>query len=326
MKIVAIVPATDAPATLDRCLNAIRCSDDPPADVRVIDDPAVQGPARARNLGAEEASGETLVFVDADVEVHSDAFVRIRRAFEEDADLVAVFGSYDDDPERHGLVSDFRNLLHHHVHQTGAGPAGTFWAGLGAIRRDWFLEIGGFDEARFPHPSVEDIELGMRIAARGGRIELDPALQGKHLKRWTLGDMVRTDLFRRGIPWVRLVLVAEATPSGLNLAWRHRVSAVASLALVAALAAGRPKLAAPPLALLLALNGSFYGLVYRKRGLAAAVSAVPLHVLHHLTAVSAVPLALAAHLLERPWRDGPSAGAQRPARARSRRQSRPAPR
>ncbi|MDP9226138.1 MAG: glycosyltransferase family 2 protein [Actinomycetota bacterium] len=300
-KIVAIVPATDAPATLDRCMSAIVSALEPPEDVRVIDDPAVQGPARARNLGAEETSGEPLVFafIDADVEVHPDAFVRIRRAFDEDPDLVAVFGSYDDDPERHGLVSDFRNLLHHHVHQTGAGPAGTFWAGLGAIRRDGFLEIGGFDEARFPHPSVEDIELGMRIAARGGRIELDPALQGKHLKHWTLREMVRTDLFRRGIPWVRLVLADGATPSGLNLAWRHRVSAVAALALVAALAARRPKLAGPPLVLLLTLNGSFYGLVYRKRGLVAAVSAVPLHVLHHLTSVTAVPLALAAHLLDR---------------------------
>jgi Glycosyl transferase family 2 len=297
--LTAIIPATDAPLTLERCLQAVRVALEPPEDIRVIDDPAVQGPACARNLGAEEASGETLVFVDADVEVHSDAFVRIRRAFDEDPDLVAVFGSYDDDPERHGLVSDFRNLLHHHVHQTGAGPASTFWAGLGAIRSDWFLETGGFDDARFPHPSVEDIELGMRIAARGGRIELDPALQGKHLKRWTLRDMVRTDLFRRGIPWVRLVLADGATPSALNLAWRHRVSAVASLALVTALAAGRPKLAGPPLVVLLAFNGSFYGLVYRQRGLVAAVSAVPLHVLHHLTSVTAVPLALAAHLLDR---------------------------
>ena len=302
MKLVAIVPATDAPATLDRCMNAIRSALEPPEDVCVIDDPTVQGPARARNLGAEEASCETLVFVDADVEVHSDAFVRIRRAFEESGDLVAVFGSYDDDPERHGLVSDFRNLLHHHVHQSGAGPANTFWAGLGAIRRDRFLEIGGFDEARFPHPSVEDIELGMRIAASGGRIELDPDLQGKHLKRWTLASMIRTDLSRRGVPWVRLLLEKQASSGTLNLGLRHRASAAASVALVVGLVARRTRVVGAAGLVLLALNASFYLLLLRRRGLAQAAAGVPLHVLHHIISVAAVPIAVSQYLLARAGR------------------------
>ena len=86
----------------------------------------------------------------------------VRRA---DPGLVAVFGSYDDDPPADGAVSTFRNLLHHHVHQAAAGPASTFWAGLGALRRDAFLASGGFDERRYPASSVEDIELGMRLSA-----------------------------------------------------------------------------------------------------------------------------------------------------------------
>ncbi|MGH7896935.1 MAG: acetone carboxylase subunit gamma, partial [Candidatus Binatia bacterium] len=44
--------------------------------------------------------------------------------------------------------SRFRNLLHRHVHQEGAGPATTFWAGLGAIRREAFERVGGFDALR----------------------------------------------------------------------------------------------------------------------------------------------------------------------------------
>ncbi|MDF2754156.1 MAG: pglI 2, partial [Gaiellaceae bacterium] len=82
------------------------------------------------------------MFVDADVEVHEDAFQRIRSAFNGDPGLAAIFGSYDDAPGADGIVSDFRNLLHHHVHHQGAGVATTFWAGLGAIRREVFLDLG----------------------------------------------------------------------------------------------------------------------------------------------------------------------------------------
>ena len=37
------------------------------------------------------------------------------------------------DAAQDAFLSAFRNLLHHHVHQSGAGPVSTFWAGLGAI-------------------------------------------------------------------------------------------------------------------------------------------------------------------------------------------------
>ena len=303
MHLTAIVPATDAPATLNRCVNAIRAAAEPPDEVRVIDDPGVVGPARARNLGAEEARGETIVFVDADVEVHPDAFVRIRRAFEADDDLAAIFGSYDDDPSAHSLVSDFRNLLHHHVHHQAAGPATTFWAGLGAIRRSDFVALKGFDEKRFPHASIEDIDLGMRLAREGKRIVLDPAIQGKHLKRWTLTSMIRTDLARRGIPWVRLLLDNRASSDALNLSLRHRASATASVALLGGLVARKPSVIGGAASVLLALNASFYLLLLRKRGLAQAAAGVPLHVLHHLVSVAAVPMGLSHHLLARRARD-----------------------
>ena len=45
----------------------------------------------------------------------------------------AVFGSYDDEPADEGTVSAFRNLLHHHVHQSSPGPAEDI---LGRARRD----------------------------------------------------------------------------------------------------------------------------------------------------------------------------------------------
>jgi GT2 family glycosyltransferase len=295
-----VIPATDRRPTLDRALAAVARAASSPEETIVVDEPLGLGPAGARNLGANRAHGDVLVFVDADVEVHADAFTRIRAAFDDDAGLDAVFGSYDDDPDSGSLVSDFRNLLHHHVHQRSAGPATTFWAGLGAIRREAFLRLGGFDEQRFPDPSIEDIELGMRLDQLGGRIVLDPRIQGKHLKRWTLTGMTETDLLRRGVPWVRLMLEGRSHSTALNLGWRHRLGTAGSLVVLASLPRRKLRRAAGALAFLVVLDRPFYELLLRRRrgGRQLAVG-VPLHVLHRLVAAAAVPVALLAHLLDR---------------------------
>lgn len=292
ISLTAIVPATNDPPTLATCTAAIERASDGPEQLIVVRDAEGPGPAAARNTGARSAWGDVLVFVDADIEIHEDAFTRIRSAFAGDADLVALFGSYDDRPEAQGVVSVFRNLLHHHVHQAAAGPASTFWGGIGAVRRDAFERIGGFDQERFAQPSVEDIELGMRLTAEGARIVLDPAVQGTHLKCWTLRQMVETDLFRRGIPWVELLLESRTAPSSLNLGWRHRLSTLAVLLGCTGLVARRPRIAAGSFAALVLLNYSFYAFIARRRGGQEALAGVGLHSLHHLTAAASVPAAL----------------------------------
>jgi GT2 family glycosyltransferase len=292
------MPATDRPATLARCVAALRGCAQPPEQIVVVDEGGARGPAQARNTGAEQALGDVLVFVDADVEVHSDALSRIRDAFAADPGLTGVFGAYDDRPAAPDLVSAFRNLLHHHVHLSSPGAATTFWAGLGAVRRDAFMAVGGFDAERFATASIEDIELGMRLVAHGGRLRLDPQIQGRHLKSWTVLSMVRTDFERRAVPWLRLLLRERTSASALNLGWRHRLSAVASLVVVAAGLDRRPRVAAGAWLAFVGLNASFYRLLARRRGKLQALLAVQLHIAHHLTAIVAVPVALVLHLGE----------------------------
>ncbi len=288
-RLSAIVPATNAPSTLAACLAALDASAEPPDEVIVVEQAAAPGPAAARNEGAERAGGDLLVFVDADVVVHSDALARIRRAFADDEGLDAVFGSYDDTPAADGVVSGFRNLLHHHVHQTAPGQATTFWAGLGAVRKSAFEAEGGFDAARYPAPSIEDIELGMRLAASGRRIRLDPGIQGTHQKAWTVASMLHTDFARRGVPWVELLLERPGSTSTLNLGWRHRLSAAAAVSGALALLAARPRPALAAAAALVFLNADFYALLGRRVGPSGAVAGVGLHALHHLAGAAAVP-------------------------------------
>lgn len=313
MHLSAVVPATDGAATLDRCLAAIAAAAEPPEELVVVRgpdmapahgagivsvrSPAFGGPAAARNAGAAMASGDIVVFVDADVAVRPDVFARMRERFAADASLDAVFGSYCDHPGAPGLVSGFRNLLHHHVHQRGAGPAETFWTGLGAIRREVLLAAGGLDDGlRY----LEDLELGRRLRDHGATIVLDPAIQGTHLKGYDLAAMVRTDLVERAVPWVRLALEGRASRSALNAGGRHRASAAAALAAAGGIALRRPRAAGGGAAALIGLNAGFYRLLARRLGWRGALLGPPLHVLHHLTALCGVPAGVVQHVLGAP--------------------------
>ena len=294
----AIVPATNAPPTLGACLDAIRSADEPPEEVIVVEEGG--GPADARNRGAARATGTVLVFVDADVVVHRDAFARIRRAFERDPELAAVFGSYDDQPGRPG-------------HRLGVpeppapprAPGGRrsrrrrSGRGSAPCGEDVFEASGGFDAERYLVPSIEDIELGTRLAAAGCRIELDPLLQGTHLKAWSLRGMVETDFWARGVPWVELLLRQRSGSSTLNLGWRHRLSALAALGAAGALLRGRLRRTLVALGVLVALNRSFYELLARRRGRAQAAIGVWLHVLHHVVGALSVPVGIVEHLRRR---------------------------
>jgi GT2 family glycosyltransferase len=298
MRLAVVIPASDDPPTLGRCLAALEAGERRPDELIVQREPHSAGPAAARNAGAERGAGEVLVFVDSDVEVHPDALTRIEERFRSEPDLCAVFGSYDDEPAASGLTSRFRNLLHHHVHVSAAGEAETFWAGLGAVRRAEFEAVGGFDAEAYREPSIEDIALGMKLRAAGGRLRLDPTIRGRHLKAWTPLSMVRTDLWRRGVPWARLLLARRHSSGALNLGARHRASAASALVLSLGLIARRPRLAGAALLSLLALNRDFYALLARRGGPSLLVGGVALHVVHLLTAVASVPVAVALHLRE----------------------------
>jgi GT2 family glycosyltransferase len=204
--ISVIVPVHNDPGDLRLCLDALWSAAPADCEIIVVDDGSTDatasvaagmgvsvvalaknsGPAAARNEGARRARGAILLFVDADVVLAPGAIERVQRLFADHPEYAAVFGSYDARPSCRRLVSRYRNLLHHFVHQRGHVEASTFWAGCGAIRRSVFHEVGGFDAGRFRRPSIEDIELGYRLRAARHRIRLDPELQCTHLKRWTL--------------------------------------------------------------------------------------------------------------------------------------------
>src|ERR1051326_7499167 len=130
-RISVVVPVYNDAAHLPECLAALKRAATVDTEIIVVADASAAaaeragvrvlrlsrnaGPGGARNQGAALARGEILFFIDSDVAVAPDAIRRVLSLFEQRPELSAVFGSYDASPRAPGLVSPYRNLLHHFV-------------------------------------------------------------------------------------------------------------------------------------------------------------------------------------------------------------------
>jgi len=271
---------------------------------RVLETPVNGGPGAARNLAAEQAQGEILWFVDSDVVAWPEGPKAIRNAFAEEG-VEAVFGSYDSEPDGRSWFSRYKNLLHRYHHQNARREASTFWAGCGAVRKATFLAVGGFDTETYAVPSIEDIELGYRIRRAGGRIIVVPELLGKHLKIWTMRNAVFTDIFRRALPWSRLMISREGLTDDLNTSTAERIrAAVAGLLLFFVIVLlFKPVLWPITLALAMvavALNWRFAVFLYRNGGLLFAAASLSYHQFYYVYSAAAYVWCLVEyHLLGR---------------------------
>ena len=322
-----IVPVFGDAAVLEACLSSIHQSqfqdyelvvadDGSPDAVKIADICERQrarlvrletrsGPGPARNAAAGIARGEILVFIDSDETVHADSLDRIAAAFASDPSLDALVGSFDLAPGVQGLVAIFRNLLHAHVHHRSAGDISTFWAGCGAVRQSLFEQLGGFRA----HP-IEDVEFGIRLHQAGGRIRLDPSIQVKHHKAWTLGSMIRTDIFVRAAPWTELMM-QSGLPKNLNFRWLDRATVLAA-GLLPALAwlAIRYRgawlgAAAVDLVAVAWMQWPLFRFLSRERGSGFAVASYPAYLAHQLSAAAGLVLGVVRAEVKRdrwlPW-------------------------
>jgi glycosyltransferase involved in cell wall biosynthesis len=339
-RVTVIIPVHNGGEELGLCLQSVLSSETRPDEIIVVDDASSdgsaelakgygvevlrlptppRGPAFARNRGAEIAQGNILFFTDADVRLHPDTLGLALGTLRENPALGACFGSYDDTPPAPGLVSQYKNLMHHYVHQHGAESAGTFWTGCGAIRKTDLQQAGGFGEDH-KKPSIEDVELGTRLRRQGKEIRLVKAMQATHLKRWTFRKLLRSDILQRALPWSRLILAERGAPKDLNFGASARWSAAAVLLLVLTGIAGFHFplcffAAALMASALLLLNRDLYRFFKQKRGWLFLLRVIPLHWLYLFysavtfgtVAAASIPMGILRRVMRGGRQDLPSA-------------------
>ncbi|CAA9574338.1 Glycosyl transferase, family 2 [uncultured Synechococcales cyanobacterium] len=196
-----VVPTYNRRAILEKCLRALECQqlqDEHRYEVVVVDDGSTdgtvawlkqagllhlqllcqdhQGPAAARNLGVEQASGDTIVFIDSDLVVtehflqaHADAIVQA----EQELGHNRLF--------TYGRVINTCNFDHPNAepYKLTDFSAAYFATGNVAIARTWLAEAGPFD-TRFQLYGWEDLELGARLKKLGLKLIKAPTAIGYH--------------------------------------------------------------------------------------------------------------------------------------------------
>jgi glycosyltransferase involved in cell wall biosynthesis len=201
-----IIPTYNRQPILDKCLKALESqqfnSGSPIAgyEVVVVDDgstddtvawlkshqaefphvrlfqQAHQGPAAARNLGIEQAQGDTLVFIDSDLVVteqflqsHVNALLQGQQQL--GSDRLFTYGrvintcNFNHPTSEPFKVTDF--------------SAAYFATGNVAIARHWLEKVGRFD-TRFQLYGWEDLELGVRLKQLGLSLIKCPDAVGYH--------------------------------------------------------------------------------------------------------------------------------------------------
>ncbi|MCL4868925.1 MAG: sugar transferase [Anaerolineae bacterium] len=194
-----IIPAYNAEQTITTCIHALQNQTVPRQQVEIIvvDDastdntvacahqagarvltPGKLGKSGVRNVGAEAAQGEIILFTDSDCEPRPDWVEQMVQPFANDPDVVGVKGAYL--CKQKELVARFTQVEVEERYdrmrrETQINFIDTYAA---AYRRDIFLENGGFDLSL---PEVEDQDLSFRLAAKGYKMIFAPDARVYHL-------------------------------------------------------------------------------------------------------------------------------------------------
>ncbi|MBW0001644.1 MAG: glycosyltransferase family 2 protein [Verrucomicrobia bacterium] len=241
-RVSAVIPTRNRKELLRRVLHALQaqtvrseiiCVDDGSTDgtaamlgaefpqVRTLRREVSRGPAAARNAGARAATGEFLLTLDDDcVLTTTDAIERTLELF--------------DRPEIAGVTLPFVNVrLDRRITTAAPQAGGTFvttdyYAGMVILRRDNFLQAGGYREPFFMHHEEADLAIRLldkrRFIRNGFQALIDhhESPVRDRLKLWRLGaqNAVLFAIYNVPWPWFPIHLGSTIVKT-LVYAWRR---------------------------------------------------------------------------------------------------------
>jgi glycosyltransferase involved in cell wall biosynthesis len=298
-----IIPAHNAERTIEKCLQAIKEQNYASADIEiiVIDDASndhtkeivqrfpVQliqlsqnmGAARARNYAGDVAHGTYIFFLDSDVILVRNAIEHLVQVLQQEKPD-ALVGSYTELTTMPGFFNNYQNCYTFFNHDQPTGRIYWFWTAIGVIKRDVFIEMGGFS-TRYRGASAEDMDLGYRLADAGKLTLLDQQVKGEHRHHHTLGSIVRND-YVKAAAWGELYLRTKRSSEykhtftgWVNQATLFGVWMMLGFAILGLLWVQAYWFILGLFIFLVLLNSKFYGFIIRKKGFFFAIGAVLFH-------------------------------------------------
>jgi glycosyltransferase involved in cell wall biosynthesis len=195
-------------------------------NLKVVASATQSGPAGARNLGTLEASAPFLLFLDADVVLPSKALFWIRETldlYSHREDVAGVLGAYSEDAPGVGFLTHFKNLSTTYLYKITETQSPFLHTAIFAVKREILELAGGFD-VRLDR--AEDFMLGVNLGSRGYRFIIDRRLEARHLKQYSMRDILVED-------WQRIQNLRRIRFSGKERRFSlkaHRWSRLISLA------------------------------------------------------------------------------------------------
>lgn len=211
MNVSVIIPAYNAETVIGQCIDALlqQTISMDEYEIIVVDDgskdgtaeivksynnvgliqQANRGPACARNEGAKSASGEIIIFLDADCEPTPNWLREMLTPFGQD-DVVAAKGAYR--TKQNSLMARSVQVeFEYKYHRLAKGKYIDFVDSYSAaFRKTVFDEVGGFDTS-FPAACAEDADLSFRLAQKGLKMVFNPDAIVYHIHPSTLYDYLK---------------------------------------------------------------------------------------------------------------------------------------
>ena len=137
-----------------------------------------RGISKAKNHGAQRASGDILVFLDADVKLPADFAEKVLKAFNDATVVGATCHIVPEHPNpSEAVFFQFYNLLIRICSKFKPHSRGEFLA----VKKKGFLDIGGFNETM---PCLEDHELAQRLSKLGKFVFIKDLVVYESLRRF----------------------------------------------------------------------------------------------------------------------------------------------
>lgn len=234
-KISVIIPSYNSSKTIEKCVLSVINTGYPSLEIIVVDDVSTDdspimveklvseysdivrlvchkfnsGPAKARNTGASNATGDYYFFLDSDTEMLPDTLEKFACRIEE-AD--AVTGIYHFEPLNNGWTQHYKALFNYYFFsRKGVIEYEVFDASRAGIKKEVFNALGGFSEKLKWGMDYENEEFGYRLCKHYKNF-LDPSIAVRHMFP-DLKRLTKTYFFRVAL-WMEIFLLRRKFESG----------------------------------------------------------------------------------------------------------------